>query len=110
MTPGLSISVSGLADAANRLATSAARISRAPAADQRHFRSAAPVAEPAAGPAKTADLSFQPLPTADHLYTPSYAEDLIAMRLAVDAYKANAKMISTYKDMDAALHSAAFRQ
>ncbi len=111
MTPSLSVSVAGLQDAASRLSTSASRVIRsATPTGWQGFGDLASRSEISSnaslsGPARTSDLSGT-VASEGVLYTPSYSEDVISMRLAVQAYKANAKMIKTHAEMADELLSA----
>jgi hypothetical protein len=105
MTPAMSISVAGMLDASTRLSTAASRISRQSATGFTILAHSGTSSE--APPAATgrsmsaADLS-EALPMGGNgaaLYTPSYAEDIVAMKMASAAYKANAKMLKASSDM-----------
>ncbi len=105
MKPALSVSVAGLLDASNRLSTSASRIVRQTTTSFDSLaRSGQTGASPAEAPPATprslspSDLSDAP-PLGSSLYTPSYAEDIISMKMASAAYKANAKMIKASSEM-----------
>lgn len=106
MIPALSIAVSGLIDATNRANTAASNIVRGSTTASSAFRldsmeAAAsyarasgqtdPAAQGETGPGSTANLGGQahPMPR----YIPSMAEDMVMMREAVHAYKANASVI-----------------
>ncbi len=105
MTPAISISVAGMLDASNRLSTAAARIARAPAAGFNVLASPGTTADTPVARANrrssAADLSDALLvgSSGAALYTPSYAEDVVAMKMATAAYKANAKMLKASSDM-----------
>lgn len=100
MIPALTIAVSGLVDATNRANTAADNIVRN-GASRSAFRldsleaaaSYARAAGQTAGAGSTANLGgqaqAQPMPR----YIPSMAEDMVMMREAVHAYKANAAVI-----------------
>jgi hypothetical protein len=113
LTSGLSISAARFQDAATRLATSAARASR-PAemrtgsfADQadRLATASSKITAPG-GMSRTSDLAGAQVQD-NFMYTPSFAEDLVNMRLAVQAYKANAKTFQLQSEMaDAVLKLA----
>jgi hypothetical protein len=104
MMPALSVSVAGLLDASNRLSTSASRIVRQTTTGfdvlARSGATASSDAPKGDAPRSFSpnDLSAAPLPGAS-LYTPSYAEDIVSMKMASAAYKANAKMIKASSDM-----------
>jgi hypothetical protein len=105
MMPALSVSVAGLLDASNRLSTSASRIVKqtttgfdALARSGQTDTSPADTQSPTARSLSPASLSDAPPPGAS-LYTPSYAEDIISMKMASAAYKANAKMIKASSEM-----------
>jgi hypothetical protein len=105
MTPAMSISVAGMLDASNRLSTAATRIARQPATGFNVLASSSTTENtPSAGTGRSlsaADLS-DALPmgaSGSALYTPSYAEDVVAMKMATAAYKANAKMLKASSDM-----------
>ena len=107
MIPALGIAVSGLMDATNRANTAASNIVRnsttsslfrldSQEAAASYARAAGqPETEAGAGTGtgtgSTANLGgqAQPMPR----YVPSMAEDMVMMREAVHAYKANAKVI-----------------
>jgi hypothetical protein len=102
--PALNIAVSGMLDAANRLNGAAASTVRKTSAGASLFQDAAtergpePAAETAGstGRGSTSGLARNP---GAPLYIPSFAEDAVAMRQAVSAYKANAKMLRTVADL-----------
>jgi hypothetical protein len=106
MTPALSVSVAGLLDASTRLSTAATRISRQSATGFSTLARSgiSDNASPAAATGRSlsaADLS-EALPMGGNgaaLYTPSYAEDIVAMKMASAAYKANAKMLKASSEM-----------
>lgn len=105
MISGLSVSASGLQDAATRLAISASRIARSPdTAGKSSFVDINTQAEfsgtsaPTHGTGRMTELINTP-PADSQLYTPSYSEDLLSMRLAVQAYKANAKMLRAHAEI-----------
>lgn len=107
MIPAFNIAASGMLDAANRLNGTATSVARSTVDAQRRFADEAAMADqPAApnakasGPGSTANLSR---PGGAPLYVPSMAEDAVAMRQAVTAYKANAKMLRTVADLAQAL-------
>jgi hypothetical protein len=105
MMPALSVSVAGLLDASNKLSTSASRIVRQSSASYSDVAQASNVAEPAGQSSPRAsspsDLTErQPLSLSGNaIYTPSYAEDVVSMKMATAAYKAKAKMIRASSDM-----------
>ncbi len=107
MIPALTIAVAGLVDATNRANGAASNIVQRPAREAKYSAQAAsaygqaseqPVAgEPGRG-------SMGPLSTAAPAYgtpryVPSLAEDIVMMREAVHAYKANAKVIRALDDV-----------
>jgi hypothetical protein len=100
---GMTVSIAGLQDAATRLATAAARTVRssaAPFTPEFSGRAAATIdSNPDPLMHRTADLVQFPEHSAN-LYTPSYAEDIVSMRLAVHAYKANVRMVRAQVEMD----------
>jgi hypothetical protein len=102
MIAGLSIATAGMLDASNRLATAASRVVRTTASA---FPAPAAETSPAiavnAGVADTASLARQTpkAPPGAVLYTPSYAEDIVAMKMASAAYKANAKMLKASSNL-----------
>jgi hypothetical protein len=105
MTPAMSVSVAGLLDASTRLSTAASRISRQSATGFSNLtRSTTSDEAPPAATGRSmsaADLS-DALPMGGNgaaLYTPSYAEDIVAMKMASAAYKANAKMLKASSEM-----------
>jgi hypothetical protein len=104
MMPALSVSVAGLLDASNRLSTSATRIVKQSSVSfdalARSGESSSEVAPKTSAPRSLSpnDLSEAPSPGTS-LYTPSYAEDIISMKMASAAYKANAKMIKASNEM-----------
>jgi hypothetical protein len=105
MMPALSISVAGMLDASNRLSTAASRIVRQSSTGfDTLARSGTPDASTAKATSRSlssADLS-EALPfegSGNALYTPSYAEDVVAMKMASAAYKANAKMLKATSDL-----------
>jgi hypothetical protein len=105
MTPAMSISVAGMLDASNRLSTAAARIARQPATGFNVLARSGTTPDTSTAATgrslSAADLS-DALPTSASgaaLYTPSYAEDVVAMKMATAAYKANAKMLKASSDM-----------
>lgn len=114
MMPVMTIAVAGLVDAsdrlgaaANRTASSSARFANA--INQATGSGAPPpsvAGQALAGTAATRDLSRQ-LPLASDqgqpMYVPSYAEDVVAMRSAVAAYKANAKLVRVSGELGAEL-------
>jgi hypothetical protein len=101
----LSISAARFQDAATRLATSAARATR-PAdvrtgkfAEQSELLSTETLKNTAnGGTARISDLANAQIPD-NLMYTPSFTEDLVTMRLAVQAYKASAKAFQIQSDM-----------
>jgi hypothetical protein len=105
MTPAMSISVAGMLDASTRLSTAASRIVRQSTTGYSTLaRSGIPDDAPPAATGRSmsaADLS-DALPMGSNgaaLYTPSYAEDIVAMKMASAAYKANAKMLKASSEM-----------
>jgi hypothetical protein len=105
MTSALSVSVAGLLDASTRLSAAASRISRQSTtgfsilAHSGSSNDASPA--PTGRSVSAADLS-EALPIGSSgaaLYVPSYAEDIVAMKMASAAYKANAKMLKASSDM-----------
>jgi hypothetical protein len=105
MTPAMSISVAGMLDASNRLSTAAARITLQPATGFNVLARSGTTPDTSTAATgrslSAADLS-DALPTSASgaaLYTPSYAEDVVAMKMATAAYKANAKMLKASSDM-----------
>jgi hypothetical protein len=112
MTPAMSVSVAGLQDAATRLATAASRVSRNSAdsakitySDAQSSNQLNAAASPARPVSQTTRLS-EPVMADQLLYTPSYAEDMISMKNAIHAYKANARMIKTLGETTDALLAA----
>ena len=102
MIAGLSIATAGMLDASNRLATAASRIAQtSTSAFSATSAAASPAVAVNAGAADTASLARQTpkAPPGAVLYTPSYAEDIVTMKLASAAYKANAKMLKTSSDL-----------
>jgi hypothetical protein len=106
MTPAMSISVAGMLDASTRLSTAASRISRQNATGfsilaRSGTPNEAPLTAATGRSMSAADLS-EALPMGGNgsaLYTPSYAEDIVAMKMASAAYKANAKMLKASSEM-----------
>lgn len=100
MIPAFGIAVSGLIDATNRANTAASNIVRgsttASAFSQTMAEATATYARTAgqtdAG-AAPANVGGQPPMHAMPRYIPSMAEDMVMMREAVNAYKANANVI-----------------
>jgi hypothetical protein len=104
MTPAMSVSVAGLLDASNKLSTAASRIVRQPAAGFDLLAGSSNRDETSSGTSRSrspSDLSAAlPMTTSGAaLYTPSYAEDIVSMKMASAAYKANAKMLKASNDM-----------
>jgi hypothetical protein len=107
MIPALSVAVAGLVDASNRLGGAASRTVSETArfANSLNQGNAPPTAAPA-GTSATRDLSRTtrtPTPGGQPLYIPSFAEDAVAMRTAVAAYKANAKLVRVTSELSAEL-------
>jgi hypothetical protein len=89
----LTVSISGLQDAAHRLATSAAHAGSGPTRKSGPETSNAgrgSTVEP--GIQRLTDLVTVSDNPGDYLYTPSYAEDRLTMRQAVHAYTSNVRM------------------
>ena len=100
MIPALGIAVSGLIDATNRANTAASNIVRgsttASTFSQTMVEAAASYARTAAQTdpdAAPANVGSQRPMHAMPRYIPSMAEDMVMMREAVNAYKANANVI-----------------
>ncbi|MCH8685213.1 hypothetical protein [Pedomonas mirosovicensis] len=102
MIPALTIAVSGLIDATNRANTAASNIVRKGTVEspfslesQDAAASYARAAGQQEGPGNTANLSGQTQAQMQAMprYIPSMAEDVVMMREAVHAYKANANVI-----------------
>jgi hypothetical protein len=105
MTAALSISVAGLLEASNRLSTAASRIVRQSSTGfellARSGNSSETSGSSMSRSFSPADLS-EALPTSTSgaaLYTPSYAEDIVSMKMASAAYKANARMLKASSDI-----------
>ncbi len=106
MTPAMSVSLAGLLDASERLSTAATRIVCKTTGDFDAMARSGMGKEPTAAASgsrtlSSADLSDSLPITASGsaLYTPSYAEDIVAMKMASAAYKANARMLKASSDM-----------
>ncbi|MGK2286145.1 hypothetical protein [Pedomonas sp. V897] len=96
MIPALGIAVSGLIDASNRAATAASNIvsdGAAAANFSLHRQDVLARYARASGSGSTASLGGQAQPGVMPRYIPSMAEDVVMMREAVQAYKANANVI-----------------
>jgi hypothetical protein len=99
MIPALTIAVAGMVDASQRLDRAGANtVKRAAFELPGALEKAAPGSSGAnaAGPASTTQLSA---PSGLPMYVPSFAEDMVAMRSAVAAYKANAAVVRTADDI-----------
>lgn len=101
MIPSLSIAASGMVDAANRLSTSASRIVRNQTSGFAADPGLSPEVASSTGVASPSGLAREtPRATPGSvLYTPSYAEDVVTMKLASAAYKANAKILKASADL-----------
>jgi hypothetical protein len=100
------LSIAGLQDAAGRLSTSAARAMRSGSGfDMSRSYVAGETSTAVAGGPGLPLVGSVHLPgaTGDTLYQPSYAEDLLSMRLAVNAYRANVKMLKVQNELDTEL-------
>jgi hypothetical protein len=104
--PALTIAVAGLVDANNRVNKAAGRIVETPAREAEAFQrmseqaSQEPAARSAAGVGTTTSLSRASAPApGSPMYIPSLAEDIVVMREAVQAYKANARVIKATDEL-----------
>lgn len=107
MIPAFNAAVAGLLEATNKAATAAANIVQAPARNGGFSEQVAasyapsPTEKPKPNTPKTSvgQLGGPPLRGGAPLYVPSLAEDLVLIREALHAYKANAKVIHTLDDL-----------
>lgn len=110
MPSALTISAAGLLDASNKLATAATRIVKQTTQATAFVADVSdpPVQgeQPAPGGSGSSTSPTQlsrGTSLAGVLYTPSYAEDIVTLKLAAAAYKANAKLFKASSELSKAL-------
>lgn len=113
----LNTALAGLQDASQRFATAASRVVRATTVEANQFIEALKEA-PGGNAALSGASRATPVPpgststlasgnaTASLLYTPSYAEDLVTIKQATAAYRANARVLRAASELDRELQYA----
>lgn len=105
MIAALSISAARFQDAASRLATSAARAAQpADVTTGKFARQAEQLTTPplpnsaVSGSKRISELALDQM-SDSMMYTPSFTEDLVTMRLAVQAYRSNIKAFEVQSEL-----------
>lgn len=113
----LNTALAGLQDASQRFATAASRVVRATTVEANQFIEALKEA-PSGNAALSGASRSAPVPQSSTstlasgnapaalLYTPSYAEDLVTLKQAAAAYRANARVLRAAGELDRALQFA----
>jgi hypothetical protein len=99
MIPAMTIAVAGMVDAAQRLDRAGASVVKKaafPLPGESATAGSSEARPASSGASNTSQLSA---PVGVPLYVPSFAEDMVAMRSAVAAYKANAAVVRTADDL-----------